>query len=208
MFNKARLSLAQEVSLRFFLHTLLKQIYLSWENELPWKRVRPDGLPTRTRSLDLYTQLAPDQGHPENECGLVPVQEDLFRRYLREIDRAAALHHDRQLVEFLGRWRRCPGLPVLLKLLPRGARLHLIACEWTSEGTCFDVYLVGSPRLVYLNPLLLVLFPWREIDGVKRLLMPFTGATRWVGELLVWTLEARLWGAGEEVPIYTYDLEY
>jgi hypothetical protein len=194
--------------MRFFLHTLLEQVYLSWEDELPWKRGRSGGAPTRSRSLDLYTRLAPDQGRPENECGLVSVQEDLFQRYLREIDQAEALRRDRRLVEFLGRWRRCPGLPVLLKLLPRGARLQLIACEWTSEGTCFDVYLADSPRLVYLNPLLLALFPWREIDGVKRLLMPFTGATRRVGDLLMWALEARLWGAEEEVPVYTYDLEY
>lgn len=118
---------------------------------------------------------------------------------MREVDAAFAEQADLHLVAYAR----------LLTLLPREARLHLVACEWTEEGQFFDVYRAFGPRepLIYLNPSLTSLLPWRQIDGQPRLLVPVPGTTSEASEWLTQAIAVRVWGP-DHAPVYAYDLSY
>lgn len=193
--------------MRYFWHEVFHQISIHLQDELIWRHTLPDGTPTRSRNLHCYARQFPDQGHPECECGLIPVQEAMFQCFLREVEEVFAAQADPQLVAYAQRIASTPSLPQLLTLLPRWAKLHLVACEWTAEGTCFDVYRVVGPDdpLLYLNPHLTALLPWREIDGQPRLLAPGEGTTSEASAWLVQALAVRLWGT-DHAPTYAYDL--
>lgn len=64
--------------MRFFLHEALRQISIHLQDELLGHQTLPDGSSTRYRNLHCLARQFPDQGHPEQECGLIPVQEALF----------------------------------------------------------------------------------------------------------------------------------
>lgn len=181
----------------YFWHCVLQQIYLHLSDELIWHHTLPGGTPTRSRNLHCLARQFPDQGHPESECGLIPVQEAMFQCFLREVDVAFAEQADPHLVAYAR----------LLTLLPRGTRLHVVACEWTEEGQFFDVYRVsesGGPW-VYLNPSLTSILPWREIDGQPRLLVPLAGTPSEGSAWLVQALAVRLWGTNY-APTSAYEL--
>lgn len=195
--------------MRYFWHRVLQQVYIHLQDELLWQWRELDGSLTRWLNLHCYVRQFPDQGHPERECGLVPVQEAMFLGYLLEVDAAFAERADPHLVAYTRRIARYPSLPQLLKLLPRWAKLHLVACEWSEEGTLFDVYRVSGPcdPLFYLNPSLIPLLPWREIDGIPRLLVPGPCTSAEASEWLTRAIAVRLWGA-DNAPLYAYELAY
>lgn len=185
--------------MRFFWHDVLRQISIHVSDELIWHHTLPDGSATRYRNLHCLARQFPDQGHPAQECGLIPVQEAMFESYLHEVDIGFAEQADPHLVAYAQ----------LLSLLPCEARLHLIACEWTKEGQFFDVYRVLGPEepMVYLNPSLASILPWREIDGQPRLLVPAPGTSSEASAWLTQAIAVRVWGP-DHAPVYAYDLSY
>ena len=104
---------------------------------------------------------------------------------------------------------RSPALAHLQALLPPGATLLLVDCPGAPSGSqCFDVYLdsASGAKLIYLNPLLVPLFPTCQLDGATRILVPFSGKTWHGGTLLVRALAVRVWGEQAEAT-YPFELE-
>ncbi len=196
--------------MRFYIHRVLQQIYASLADPPVWKGTRPDGAVSRHRCLHLYARLAPDQGRPVHECGLIPVYEAMVTAYLTEIEPGQAHRYDPGLVDYLFRLCTCPALPTLQRLLSPGARLHLVDYGPSEDGRAFDVYLVpaSSTRILYLNPLLASLLPVQQREGTARLLAPLSGEAVHSGMLLAQAIAARVWGERETAPPFVFEIAH
>jgi hypothetical protein len=199
--------------LRFYLHVMLQQIYVSFGQQQPeWRSTLPDGSRAPTRCVHLYARLAPDQGIPALECGQIPVYEAMFQAYLKEIPAEQAHRIDSSLVEYCVRAQMYPALHMLQTLLSPGAQLHLVDCGATEDGCrLFDVYLVpaaSNAKFVYLNPVLTQFFPTRMLDGGQRILVPFSLDAFSGGVLLAYALAARVWGEREVAPAFAFEVAY
>lgn len=83
----------------------------------------------------------------------------------------------------------------VLRLLPKGSSLSLVACASTPTDELFDVYRhVPGQRLMYLNPLLEDLLPMKEINGVRHVAVPCSTDLCLASRMLVLALERCLWG--------------
>lgn len=197
--------------LRFFRHEVLQQVYALVQPtpDLPWHTASPDGSPTRFLNLHMYARTAPDQGHPESECGLLAVQEAMFTAYLKEVPLREAALADLHLVEYAQRIAGYSLLPQVLALMPRWTKLFLMECDLTDSYHLFDVYRVQGPKekLVCLTPLLTPLFESKDYEGRPHLLVPLRGTYQEAGDVLVQALEIRLWGTRDHAPTYAYEVE-
>lgn len=199
------------MSLRFFFHVVLHQVYALVQptSALEWRTIYPDGSPTRFANLHMYARLAPNQGKPETECGIVPVQEAMFTSFMREIPLQEAAQADLHLVQYAQRIAECPSLPRLLSQIPRWTKLFLVECCSTDSGYLFDVYRVQGPeeKMVYLTPLLASALPSCEFEERPCLLVPFRGYTyQEAGSFLVQAIEVCLWGTRAHAPAYAYEV--
>ncbi len=169
----------------------------------------PNGSPTRFLNLHMYARHAPEQGYPENECGLVPVQEAMFTAFMKEVSLQEAAQADLHLVQYVQRIAAYPSLPRLLSYMPCWTKLLLRECNDTHSSHLFDVYRVQGPeeKLICITPLLAPLFECREYDGRIRLLVPLRGTSQEAGAWLVQAIEVRLWGTREHAPAYAYKVE-
>lgn len=194
--------------MRCFYHLALQQIYILAQTELVWKRTYPDGSPTRFRNLHLWARQAPDLDHPEQECGLVPVQEAMFRGYMEEISLEEAFQADKRLVAYGQRIAAYPSLPQVLTHFPPWSKLYLVECEYTDRHHLFDVYRMEGEHqtLIYLTPLLTPIIPSQEFDGRLRLRVPIATHHEAAGAWLVWAIQVRLWGSVQHAPAYTYEV--
>lgn len=194
--------------MHFFWHGALQQVYLSLGQELKWEWTDPGGRPLRFRTLHLCARRSPDQGHPERECGMVPVQEAMFVGYMEEVTASFASQRDPPLVAYTRRVAACPALPSLLEILPRQSKLLLVASERTDGEHFFEVYRVDGEqeKLVSLTPLLAQILPWRLLDGSQRLLVPVPGDSQQAGAWLVQALTVRLWGTDASLSVFPYEV--
>lgn len=197
--------------LRFFFHSALQQVYALVQStpDLQWHAAYPDGARTRFLNLHMYARQAVDAGYPENECGLVPVQEAMFTALMKEVSLQQAAQADLRLVQYTQRIAAYPLLPQVLSHMPRWTKLFLMECDYTDSHHLFDVYRVQEPEeeLVYLTPLLAQMFECQEYDGRPRLLVPLRGTYQEAGAWLVQAIEVRLWGERAHAPAYAYEVE-
>lgn len=199
------------MSLRFFHHEVLQQVYALVQPtpDLQWRTIYPNGAPTRFLNLHLYTRQAPDLGRPENECGLVPVQEAMFTAFMKEISLQQAARADLHLVQYVQRIAAYPSLPHVLSQMPCWAKLLLVECNATDTYHLFDVYRVQEPKekLVCLTSLLAQMFECKNYGGQPRVIVPLRGTSQEAGSLLVQAIEIRLWGTREHAPTYAYEVK-
>ncbi|HEU5381610.1 MAG TPA: hypothetical protein VFV38_39820 [Ktedonobacteraceae bacterium] len=198
--------------MHFYLHIVLRQIYVCLSRQPEWVSTLPNGSRAPSRCTHMYARLAPDQGQPARECGPIPVFEAMFQTFLKEVSPEQAHQVDPSLVEYSVRAQSYPSLHTLQLLVSPGAQLHLVDCGQT-EDRCllFDVYLVPAvshAKFVYLNPMLVHLFPTRILDGVRRVLVPFPREEFVGGILLAHALAARIWGEQERAPAFTFEIAY
>lgn len=194
----------------YFQHILSGEVLVSTPDHLVWRWTHPNHTPTRTRSVHLWTRQAPDQGHPEQECALEAISHVHLATFLEEISFRQAYHLDPHLVEYIGRVGVYPRLPTVLRQLPPGSYLRLVACACSREEEFFEIYRVDDAleqHLTYLNPLLEPLLPWKEIDGVRRFVVPCPTHVGLASRMLVLALERCLWGINA-LPTYSYAYGY
>ncbi|HEU5380003.1 MAG TPA: hypothetical protein VFV38_31660 [Ktedonobacteraceae bacterium] len=197
--------------LRFYIHTALQQVYilLQLTTNLQWHITYPNGTPTRYPNLHMYARQAPDAGHPESECGLVPVHEAMFIAYMEEIPYQKAAQLDPQLAQYAQRIAEYPSLPQVLGQFPRWSKLFLMECDYTSRSHLFDVYRVEGPeeKMICFTPLLAQLLASEEYEGRQLLLVPLRRTYQEAGDWLVQAIAERLWGSQEHAPAYAYAVE-
>lgn len=199
---------------RYFFHVALQQIYilLQFTPELEWHTTYPDGTPTRFRSVHMYARQAPDQGYPESECGLVPVQQEMFIAFMKEVSFQEAMEADPRLVQYTQRIAAYPLLPQALSQLPRWSKLFLVECGFNASEHLFDLYRIQGPaeQMVYLTPLLaqMQMFECKDYGGLPRVVVPRLGTFQEAASLLALALDIKLWGSREHAPAYAYEVEH
>lgn len=192
--------------MRCFLHIDHDRVYINPHEELLWGWTVPtDPQMVSSRQVYLYTRREPEHGLAWRSYGLLPVPFSLFARYLSEISLQEASRLDPSLVRFVTSHKN-PVVPQLRRLLPAGARLHVVEAQRTRRGSLFDLYHAPEPgvRGIQLTPALAAahLLPTHKWAGRTLLLAPAGGKRG--GTLLALALAARLWGERESV---TYPFE-
>lgn len=214
--------------MRFYVHRLLRQVYVSIDQATPkWKHSLPNGGPAREQCVHLYARLAPEQGEPDRECGIVPIFEETFRGYFMEVSPSDARQIDPELVAHVNEIaRHQQNLARLRYMLPITATLYLIDFGENTRGVLYDVYRKDclfetrkslgrfheqSTPMLYLTEFLhwTGILPTCQLNGAPRVLIPFSPEAGWHSEkLLAQALMARIWGGESESTPYQFEVTY
>lgn len=193
--------------LRYWKHTALNQVYVSPER-LYWQYAHWKTPSSQAHSCFVARQ-APDQGHPERECGVVPIQHAMFEQFCQEISQHQASELDPHLVTYLTELARHDAQRCLAALRPEIQALSLRMRTNDAEGITFEVHADPAPwlllahRLLPLTDLLLdcQVLPTHLVDGRPLLLVPHAlcaGQVEQAARVLALALAVRLWGEQAE----------